>query len=763
MARKIKTTLLLLALSLLPALACGPSGARKAGEVLYLDPTLPVSERVADLLGRMTLEEKIGQMNQYLAPRYAKASEPADFSGRLDKLLKDGLIGSLLFVSDVGEANEMQKTAENSRLKIPLIFGIDAVHGLCPVRGSTIFPTPIAMAGTFDTLLVEEASRMTAREVRASGMHWAFYPVLDVGRDPRWGRTAETFGEDSYLVAQMGRAVVRGFQGRDLSSPDNIIACVKHFAAHSQPLGGRNIAPMEVSERTLRSVFLSPFRAAIEQGAFSAMAAYHEINGVPCHASKELLTDILRGEWGFKGFVVSDWGGVEMLISTHHVAADQKEAVRQAITAGVDMHMQGDGLTEPLLELVKEGVIPESRIDLSVSRILTAKFRLGLFENKYVDPRRTSQVLACAEHKAKALEAAREAIVLLENRGGLLPLKKNLKSILVTGPNADNNALTGDWTAPQPPENVTTVLEGIRALVSPKTEVRYVDCGKVFEESTEKIEQAAREAKKTEVAIVVVGENEARYDDQGNWARPRRERSGGEGVDRSDLSLVGRQLELLQAIFKTGTPTVVVLINGRPLAVDWIAENIPAVVEAWEPGLAGGAAVAEVLFGDYNPGGRLSISIPRSVGQLPVWYNHPPSAENDYKYLSCQPLYPFGYGLSYTKFEYSGLEAPSTVEPGADIEISVEIKNSGERPGVETVLLYLNDEVSSLTTPVKALKGFQRVALQPGESKKVAFQLPYGKLAFLDRDLKEVVEPGKFEVMVGGLTREFEVPEKPGK
>ena len=762
MARKINSNLILLFILLLAAFSCGPSGTEKSDKVLYLDPGQPVEERVADLLGRMTLEEKIGQMNQYLAPRYAKASEPADFSGRLDKLLKDGLVGSLLFVSDVEEANALQKVAGDSRLKIPLIFGIDAVHGLCPVRGSTIFPTPIAMACTFDTLLVEEASRITAREVRASGMHWAFYPVLDVARDPRWGRTAETFGEDSYLVGQMGRAVVRGFQGENLSSEENIIACVKHFAAHSQSLGGRNIAPIDVSERTLRSVFLSPFRAAVEQGVFSAMAAYHEINGVPCHASKELLTDILRDEWGFQGFVVSDWGGIEMLISTHHVAADQKEAVRQAITAGLDMHMQGDGLTEPLLELVHEGTFTESRIDQSVSRILAAKFRLGLFENNYVDPQRTSQVLACAEHRAKALEAARESIVLLENRGGLLPLKKELKSILVTGPNADNNALTGDWTAPQPPENVTTVLEGLRAAVSPKTAVRFVDCGKVFEESTEKIEQAVREARKADVAIVVVGESEARYDDQGNWARPRKERSGGEGVDRSDLTLVGRQLELVQAIYKTGTPTVVVLVNGRPLAVDWIAENIPALVEAWEPGLEGGTAVAEVLFGDCNPGGRLSISIPRSVGQLPVWYNHPPSAENDYKYMSCQPLYPFGYGLSYTKFEYSNLEMPATIEPDENFEVSVEVRNSGERPGVEIVLLYVNDEVSSLTTPVKELKGFQRVALQPGESKKVTFNLSYGQLAFLDQNLEEVVEPGKFAVMVGGLTGEFEVPESAG-
>jgi len=731
---------------------------QKGGEsARYLDPGLPVPERVEDLLGRMTLEEKIGQMNQYLAPRYAKASEPADFSARLEKLLNDGLIGSFLFVSDYNEANELQQKAGSSRLKIPLIFGIDAVHGLCPVQGSTIFPSPIGMACTFDTELVQRASAVTARETRAAGMHWAFYPVLGVGREPRWGRTAETFGEDPYLVARMGQAVVRGFQGNDLSSPDNIIACLKHFAAHSQPLGGRNIAPMEVSQRTLHTVFLPPFKAAVQAGALSVMAAYHETNGIPAHASEEFLTDILRRQWGFKGFVVSDWGGIEMLVSRHRVAESQKEAVRQAIVAGVDMHMQGDGFTEPLLELLREGVVSEKRIDESVSRILAAKFRLGLFENRYVDPQKSAGVLACDDHQQVALEAARKSLVLLENRNGILPLSKSLKSILVTGPNADNNALMGDWTAPQPEKNVITVLEGIREKVSPGTRISYVDCGRVFEETGEKIKRAAREASRADVAIVVLGENEARYDDQGNFNRRRQERSGGEGVDRDDLSLVGKQLELLKAVCQTGTPTVVVLINGRPLAIGWIAENVPAVLEAWEPGMAGGRAVAEALFGDINPCGKLAISIPRSAGQLPVWYNHPPSAENWYKYSTFEPLYPFGYGLSYTKFEYSNLRIPASVPYGRDVEISVEVKNSGQRAGDEIVLLFVDDLVSSVTTPVKELKGFQRVSLEPGEKETVGFVLPFDELAFYNRKMEKVVEPGDFEVMISNLKQKFEV------
>lgn len=742
----------------LPLICSCDFGAQKKGApARYLDPALPVTERVEDLLGRMTLEEKIGQMNQYVAPRYARSSEPADFSARLEQLLKNGLIGSFLFVSDYNEANELQKTAEQSRLKIPLIFGIDAVHGLCPVRGTTIFPTPIGMAGTFDPDLVERASVITARETRAAGIHWAFYPVLGVGREPRWGRTAETFGEDPYLVALMGQAVVRGFQGKDLSSPENIIACLKHFAAHSAPLGGRNIASMEVSQRTLRTVFLPPFKAAVEAGALSVMAAYHETNGVPAHASREMLTDILRREWGFKGFVVSDWGGIEMLVSRHRVAESQKEAVRQAMLAGVDMHMQGDGFTEPLMELVSEGTVSEKRIDESVSRILAAKFQLGLFENRYVDPQKSAQVLASDKHREVALEAARKSLVLLENKDGILPLNKNLKSILITGPNADNNALMGDWTAPQPEENVITVLEGIKEIVSPETEIRFVDCGRVFEESGEKIKQAADEAGKADVAVVVLGENEARYDDQGNFNRRRQERSGGEGVDRDDLGLVGGQLELLKAVYDTGTPTVVVLVNGRALAIEWIAENVPAVLEAWEPGIAGGRAVAEVLFGDINPCGKLAVSIPRSAGQLPVWYNHPPSAENKYKYSTWEPLYQFGYGLSYTKFEYSSLEVPESVPYGQDLEIFVVVENTGRRAGDEVVLLFVNDLVSSVTTPVKELKGFQRVSLKPGVKKTVSFILPFSELAFYDRNMEKVVEPGKFEVMIGDLKQTFEV------
>ncbi|MDC3987032.1 glycoside hydrolase family 3 N-terminal domain-containing protein [Polyangium jinanense] len=710
--------------------------------------------QVRALLDRMTLEEKVGQMNQYIAPIYARSIDSPDLAEKLDDLLARGLVGSFLFVTDAEEANALQEKASRARLGIPLIFGIDAVHGLAPVRGATIFPTPIGMAATFDDDLVERSAEITAHEMRATGMHWAFSPVLDVARDPRWGRTAETFGEDPLVVATMGRATVRGLQGPDRSRL-RTLACLKHFLGPGVPLGGRNMGPVDVSERTLRGAFLPPFQAGVAAGALSVMAAYNDVNGVPSHASDELLTRILRREWGFRGFVVSDWEGIEMLHTTHHVAASQKDAIRQAVLAGVDMHMHGEGFSEPLLELVREGTVPAWRIDEAAGRILRVKHALGLFEQRYVDASRASSVLAAPGHLTVALEAARKSIVLLRNEGNRLPLRKNLKKILVTGPNADNTALLGDWSAPQPAENVITVLEGIRAAVSPATEVRFVNPGRVFEETDEALARAAEQARDADVAIVVLGENETRYDEAGVLDRRRRERTGGEGADRADLTLVGRQLELVQAVVATGTPTVVVLVNGRPLAIPWIAENVPAVLEAFEPGLVGGRAVAEVLFGDVSPSGRLPISIPRSVGQLPVHYNHPPSAEGAYVDESSAPLYAFGHGLSYTRFVYSHLRVPERIRQGEAAWVSVIVRNAGPREADEVVLMFVSDVVSSVTRPVRQLAGFQRVRLSPGESRVVHFRIPFDALALHDRRMARVVEPGRFEVSIGGLSRSW--------
>lgn len=720
------------------------------------ETTAPPSGSLGDrevraLLDRMTLEEKIGQMNQYIAPIYARSIDSPDLTEKLDDLLARGLVGSFLFVTDAAEANALQEKASRARLGIPLIFGIDAVHGLAPVRGATIFPTPIGMAASFDVDLVERSAEITAREIRATGMHWAFYPVLDVARDPRWGRTAETFGEDPFVVASMGRATVRGLQGPDHAHL-RALACLKHFLGPGMPLGGRNMGPVDVSERTLREVFLPPFQAGVEAGALSVMAAYNEVNGVPSHVSGELLTGILRREWGFRGFVVSDWEGIEMLHTTHHVAETQKDAIRQAVLAGVDMHMHGEGFSKPLLELVQEGAVPASRIDEAAGRILRVKHALGLFEQRYVDASRVSSVLAAPEHLTVALEAARKSLVLLRNEGDLLPLRKNLKKVLVTGPNANNTALLGDWTAPQPAENVITVLEGIRAAVSPTTEVRFVDSGRVFEETDEGITLAAEQARDADVAIVVLGENETRYDEAGVLDRHRRERTGGEGADRADLTLVGRQMELVRAVVETGTPTVVVLVNGRPLAIPWIARNVPAVLEAFEPGLVGGRAVAEVLFGDVSPSGRLPMSIPRSVGQLPVHYNHPPSAKGMYVDESATPLYAFGHGLSFTRFAYSNLRVPERIRRGEVAWASVVVRNAGAREADEVVLMFVHDVVSSVTRPVRQLGGFQRVHLSPGESKVVHFRIPFEVLSLRDRHGARVVEPGRFEVSIGGLS-----------
>ncbi|HVK69453.1 MAG TPA: glycoside hydrolase family 3 N-terminal domain-containing protein [Polyangium sp.] len=714
-------------------------------------PSGSVEERrTRALLDRMTLEEKIGQMNQYIAPIYAQSIDSPELAGKVDDLLAQGLVGSFLFVTDANEANALQEKALRARLGIPLIFGIDAVHGLAPVRGATIFPTPIGMAATFDVDLVERSGEVTAHEMRVTGMHWAFSPVLDVARDPRWGRTAETFGEDPFVVASMGSALVRGLQGPDRAHL-RVLACLKHFLGPGLPLGGRNMGPIDVSERALRSTFLPPFQAGVDAGALSVMAAYNDVNGVPSHVSEELLTNVLRREWGFRGFVVSDWEGIEMLHTTHHVAESQKDAIRQAVLAGVDMHMHGEGFSKPLLELVREGAVGAWRIDEAAGRILRVKRALGLFEHRYVDAARAASVLASPGHRKVALEAARKSIVLLRNEQDLLPLRKTLKKILVTGPNADNTALLGDWTAPQPAENVITVLEGIRAAVSSATVVHFVDPGRVFEETDETIQRAAAEARDADVAIVVLGENETRYDDHGVLDRRRRERTGGEGADRADLTLVGRQMDLVRAIVETGTPTVVVLINGRTLAIPWIAANVPAVLEAFEPGLVGGQAVAEVLFGDVSPSGRLPISIPRSVGQLPVHYDHPRSAESPYVDESFEPLYGFGHGLSFTRFVYADLRVPERTRRGEDVEISVVVRNAGARAADEVVLLFVRDVVASVTRPVRELRGFQRVHLAPGERQVVQFRIPFASLGVLDRQKTRVVEPGAFEVSIGGL------------
>ncbi|RAV28801.1 beta-glucosidase [Sinomicrobium soli] len=731
------------------------------GEPGYLDPGLPVAERVEDLLERMTLEEKVGQMSQYVGLFHLEKSADLDtpidlmaddanafypgLSGKgLYDLIGKGKIGSFLHVLSAKEANQLQKAARQTRLRIPLLIGIDAIHGNALYEGATVYPTPLSMASAWDTGLVREIARQTAREMRATGTHWAFSPNIDVARDPRWGRVGETFGEDPYLVSALGVAMVEGLQGDDFGQPGNVLACIKHFVAGSEPVNGLNASPMDVSERTLREVYFPPYRKAIEAGAFTAMAAHNEINGDPCHGSRYLLTDILRKEFGFDGFVVSDWMDIERLKTVHRVVENQKEACFRAVDAGMDMHMHGPDFLEPVVELVQENRLAEERIDAAVRKILEAKFRLGLFENPFVDEAEVPHLIRTAGHQATALEAARKSIVLLKNEG-VLPLNPdNVKNILVTGPNAGNHTILGDWTFEQPSGNITTVAEGFKAIAPPGVKLDYYDMGKQVTEVTgAHIEEAVRRSREADVVVAVVGSNSLRYES--------RFKTNGENVARDNLDLVGMQQQLIEALYHTGKPVVVVLVNGRPLGVEWIANHIPAVIEAWEPGSAGGQAIAEIIFGEVNPSGKLPITIPRNVGQVPSYYNHKNAHYvKKYKWSETGPLYPFGFGLSYTGFEYSDpVLSAEKIKAGEKVTVRVSVSNTGERTGEEVVQLYVRDLYSSVTRPLKELKGFKRIRLEPGERKEVVFELDEEAFSFYNMDMERIVEPGAFFIMTG--------------
>ena len=742
------------------------------GKVDYKDPTAPIEDRVESLLSQMTLEEKVGQMNQFcgvehVAKRDKKAQAdnqdaqgyyPGINADTLRVWTKKGLIGSYLHVLTPEEANELQALAMQSRLGIPLILGIDAIHGNCLAPDNTAYPTSLTLACSFDPDMVYKIARQTAKEMRAMNMHWTFNPNIDVARDARWGRCGETFGEDTYLVGQMGLALTKGLQG-DMQGGDDVLACIKHCIADSQPINGANHAPSDISERTLHEIFLPPYELNIREGqAGSLMTAHNEINGVPCHKSKWLMEDKMRKEYGFTGFVVSDWMDIERIHTLHKAAPSRKEAYYQSIMAGMDMHMHGLHWNEEVAELVREGRIPMSRIDESVRRILTAKFRLGLFENPYCDIEEGKKVRMCEEHRATALEAARNSIVLLKN-DGILPLDvKKYKRVLVTGINADDENIMGDWSAPQKPENVTTILEGLRQ-VAPSTDFVFVDQGKSPKlMKQENVDKAARLARTTDLNIVVAGETSLR-------AR-RKVKTCGENQDRAEIHLFGLQQELVKKIAASGKPTILVIVAGRPQAVVWEKENLPAIVCAWEPGLVGGQAVAEILYGKVNPTGKLAITIPRTAGQVQMYYNHKPS---HYRYklqdIPNEPLFPFGHGLSYTTYEYSDLKlSKSEISDKENIDVTVTIKNTGARDGVEIAQLYIRDCYSDVTRPVKELKGFERVALKAGESKEVTFTLTPAHLQYYNLEMERVVEPGTFKVMVGPssrtkdlLTAEFEV------
>ena len=725
---------------------------------LYKDASAPVEKRVEDLLSRMTLEEKVGQMNQFVGLEHIRKNEaslseedlrnntanafyPGFSADSVADWTRKGLVGSFLHVLTIEEANYLQSLAMQSRLAIPVIFGIDAIHGNANAPDNTVYPTNIGLAGTFDLDLAYRIARETAAEMRAMNMHWTFNPNVEVARDPRWGRVGETFGEDPYLVSKMGVQTVKGYQG-DLSS-DDVLACIKHFAGGSQPINGTNGSPTDLSERTIREVFFPPFEEGVKAGAMSLMTAHNELNGIPCHSNDWLMEDVLRGEWDFRGFVVSDWMDIEHIYDLHATAENLKEAFYQSIMAGMDMHMHGVYWNEYVCELVREGRIPESRIDESVRRILDIKFRLGLFEQPYADENTTMDVRLCDEHRNTALEAARKSVVLLKN-DGLLPLSKDrYRRVLVTGINADDHNILGDWSADQKAENVITVLEGLK-MVSPETDFVFVDQGwDPRNMSRAKVDRAASVARTCDLNIVVAGE----YMYRGRWT----ERTSGEDTDRSDIDLVGLQNELIRKVAASGKPTILVLVSGRPLGTEWAAEHLPALINAWEPGMYGGQAIAEIMYGKVNPSAKLAVTIPRSVGQTQMIYNHKPSQYfHPYAVTPSTPLYPFGYGLSYNTYEYSDLtidKEEMTAEQ--TLKVSVKVKNTGKMAGDEIVQLYIRDCFSQVTRPVKELKDFARIPLAPGEEKTVEFTVTPDKLMFLDRHLDPIVEPGEFILMVG--------------
>jgi beta-glucosidase len=747
------------------SIAAGLAKAADTDKPLYRDPSQPIEKRVADLLGRMTLEEKVGQMNMPcvyvggLGRTIAQKMEGVQKFTEGTQLKGFGPGGGFFTLSNTilhegtrqqaEFLNQLQHIAlEKTRLGIPLLETEEGTHGLM-APGATIFPEGPSLGSTWNIELIGRVYATVAKESRAIGVHENFTLVVEPIRDPRLGRNEEAFSEDPFMCSRIAETIARSMQGDDLTSEDHVVSGLCHYPGQSQPISGLERGAMEVSERQLREVFLPSWQAGIMKGgALGVMATYPAIDGMPTHASEKLLTRILRNEFGFDGLVLSEGGGIGTIVY-EGIAATQKEAGAISLAAGLDVGISYEsGFMLDLLDSVREGKVPMSLIDRAVSRILKQKFRLGLFEKSLVDTDRAVQIVHQPAHQELSLQAARESIVLLKNEKGLLPLKKTLRSIAVIGPIADSRTSgLGDYAPKRILQPVVTVLEGIKQAVSPETTVTYVQgCDSTSPEPNE-IAQAKEAAAKAEVAIVVVGERQG-------GGRPSID---GEGNDAATLELTGLQEELVKAVHSTGTPTVVVLINGRALAVRWVAQNVPALVEAWLPGEKGGTAVAEVLFGDINPSGRLSVTIPRHVGQLPVYYNYKKSKrswlrENGRSYvdMDARPLYPFGHGLSYTQFEYSDLQlsAPEIAATNG-IELQLRVKNAGDRAGKETIQLYIEDVVSSVSTPVKQLRGFAKVALEPGETKTCTFKLTPDDLALYDADMRRVVEPGLFRVMVG--------------
>ncbi|UCC17077.1 MAG: glycoside hydrolase family 3 C-terminal domain-containing protein [Dehalococcoidales bacterium] len=762
---------------------------------LYKDTSKSIPERVKDLISRMTLDEKIAQIGSISG---RPEGSDKNYLGFMEQgLVKNG-IGQMsaparstgLPAKELAEyTNTVQKyLVEQTRLGIPAIIHEECINGM-RAKGTTVFPQAIGLASTWEPELVEKMTEIIRLQMRATGFHQALSPVLDIARDPRWGRTEESYGEDPHLDSRMAVAFVKGLQGEDISK--GVVATVKHFVGHGYSEGGMNCAPANITPRLLREVYLYPFEQAVkEAGVLSLMNAYHEIDGIPCAASEELLTKILRDEWGFDGIVVSDYYAIRQLMTYHTIAADGGEAAGLALKAGIDVELPDyDCYAEPLKDYIEQGKVSEELINTAVERVLTMKFRLGLFENPYVDPDAAKATGDPPEQREFSREIARKSIVLLKDDGNILPLNKDAVTIAVIGPSADSQRnLLGDYSfganygyrmRRDPVTNelvvewydedyhhdhvisnkIVSILEGIKAKLGSNTKVLYEKGCDVTGTSEDGIDKAVTVAKVADVAVVAVGGRSGLLN----------EYTSGEMRDRAELGLPGIQEKLVEAVSETGTPVVLVLVNGRPYTLKHLLDKVTAVVEVWLPGEEGGNAVADVLFGDYNPGGRLPMSFPEKEGQIPVYYAHKPSGGRssqweDYVDGSSKPLFPFGYGLSYTTFGYSNLKiSPVKISADGEVTVKVDVKNTGKIAGDEVVQLYINDIIATVPRPVKELKAFKRVNLKPDEAKNVELTVKAESLSFYNLDMKRVVEPGVFKVMIGSssdnilLEGEFEV------
>ena len=752
---------------------CTPIFAQQVSVLTYQNPNLSIDIRLADLLSRMTLEEKVGQL---LCPlgweMYEIHGSKVYPSGKFKQLIKERNAGMLwaTYRADpwtkktlanglnpelsAKAGNALQKyVMENTRLGIPMFLAEEAPHGHMAI-GATVFPTGIGMAATWSPELVKEVGQVIAKEIRSQGGHISYGPVLDLTRDPRWSRVEETFGEDPVLSGILGASMVDGLGGGNLSQKYATIATLKHFLAYAVPEGGQNGNYASVGIRDLHQNFLPPFRKAIDSGALSVMTSYNSIDGIPCTSNHYLLTQLLRNEWKFCGFVVSDLYSIEGIHESHFVALTKENAAIQSVTAGVDVDLGGDAYTN-LCHAVQSGQMDKAVIDTAVCRVLRMKFEMGLFEHPYVDPKIAAKTVRRKEHIELARKIAQSSITLLKNENSILPLSKTINKVAVIGPNADNRYnMLGDYTAPQEDSNVKTVLDGIITKLSP-SRVEYVRGCAIRDTTVNEIEQAIEAARRSEVVIVVVGGSSARdfktsYKETGAAVAEEGSVSDmecGEGFDRASLSLLGRQQELLESLQKTGKPLIVVYIEGRPLEKNWASEYADALLTAYYPGQEGGNAIADVLFGDYNPSGRLPISVPRSVGQIPVYYNKKAPRNHDYVEMSSSPLYSFGYGMSYTTFEYSALQV---VQKSARcFEVSFKVKNTGKYDGEEVSQLYMRDEYASVVQPMKQLKHFERFYLSKGEEKLIVFTLAEEDLSIINQALEQIVESGTFQAMIG--------------